>query len=482
MSLVTDSPVSSSGSDDFADFLDDHLDAESDNEDDNGEAKDEFASSSSSSSSSEDEWEDDDQPVSKRTKISEVEIVQNGDAAEGSASHVIVEQKLEASSSASVSKNECTHPGSFGKMCIVCGAQVEVSGVSFANIHKEILIGNAEVARLRDTDTKSVLCRKKLYLVLDLDHTLLNSTLLSHMVPEEGYLNNQIDSVQDCQNGSLFRLSFMHMMTKLRPYVHTFLKEASQMFEMYIYTMGDKAYALEMAKLLDPKNEYFHAKVISRDDGAQRHQKSLDMVLGEESAVLILDDTENVWPSHRDNLILMERYHFFASSCRQFGFGCNSLSQLKSDESEHEGALAAVLNVLRRVHHIFFNELADQTGRRDVRQVLKTVRKDILKGCRIVFSRVFPSQFPAESHHLWKMAEKLGATCATEVDPSVTHVVAMDPGTKKSRWALENDKFLVLPRWIEGANYLWQRLPEENFPVKSNEPPKSEAKVKDPDA
>jgi RNA polymerase II C-terminal domain phosphatase-like 3/4 len=38
------------------------------------------------------------------------------------------------------------------------------------------------------------------------------------------------------------------------------------MFEMYIYTMGDRPYALEMTKLLDPQVEYFDAKVISRDD------------------------------------------------------------------------------------------------------------------------------------------------------------------------------------------------------------------------
>lgn len=93
-------------------------------------------------------------------------------------------------------------------------------------------------------------------------------------------------------------LAFMNMMTKLRPYVHTFLKEASEMFEMYIYTMGDRPYALEMAKLLDPSREYFNARVISRDDGTQRHQKGLDVVLGKESAVLILDETENVSFSH----------------------------------------------------------------------------------------------------------------------------------------------------------------------------------------
>lgn len=84
------------------------------------------------------------------------------------------------------------------------------------------------------------------------------------------------------------------MMTKLRPYVHTFLKEASNLFEMYIYTMGEKTYAQEMAKLLDPNKVYFNSRVISHSDSTQRYQKSLDVVLGQESAVLILDDTEMV--------------------------------------------------------------------------------------------------------------------------------------------------------------------------------------------
>lgn len=98
-------------------------------------------------------------------------------------------------------------------------------------------------------------------------------------------------------------------------------------------------------------------------------------------------------------------------------------------------------------------------------QVLKTVRKEVLKGCKLIFTRVFPAKFNAESHHLWKMAEQLGATCSTRMDPSVTHVVSMDKGTEKSRWAVRENKFLVHPRWIEAANYRWRKEPEENFPV-----------------
>lgn len=84
------------------------------------------------------------------------------------------------------------------------------------------------------------------------------------------------------------------MLTKLRPFVATFLKEASQMFDMYIYTMAERSYALEIAKLLDPEKVYFNSKVISQADCTQRHQKGLDVVLGAENIVVILDDTEFV--------------------------------------------------------------------------------------------------------------------------------------------------------------------------------------------
>lgn len=60
------------------------------------------------------------------------------------------------------------------------------------------------------------------------------------------------------------------------------------------------------------------------------------------------------WPNHKDNLIVIERYHFFASSCRQFDHKYKSLSELKSDESEPDGALATVLKVLKQAHALFF--------------------------------------------------------------------------------------------------------------------------------
>ncbi|KAL9326091.1 hypothetical protein ACSQ67_006736 [Phaseolus vulgaris] len=395
MSVVTDSPVHSSSSDDFAAFLDAEL----------------GASSPYSS------------PVKEAGNQDELESVREPE---------LFAPHLKLSIKVSVKVDVCTHPGSFGSMCIRCGQKLDgESGVTFGYIHKGLRLHDDEISRLRNTDMKSLLCRKKLYFVLDLDHTLLNSTHLSDLSSEESSLLDQTDSLEDVSKGSLFKLDHMHMMTKLRPFVRSFLKEASEMFEMYIYTMGDRPYALEMAKLLDPRGVYFNAKVISRDDGTQKHQKGLDVVLGQESAVLILDDTEH------------------------FGFNCKSLAELRNDEDETDGALAKILKVLRQKHQ---EDLVD----RDVRQVLASVRSEVLGGCVIVFSRIFHGALPS----LRKMAEQMGATCLTEVDLSVTHVVATDAGTEKSRWAVKEHKFLVHPRWIEAANFFWEKQPEENFFIK----------------
>ena len=53
-----------------------------------------------------------------------------------------------------------------------------------------------EISRLRNSDMKNLLRHKKLNLVLDLDHTLLNSTLLVDLSSEEVHLISQTDSLE----------------------------------------------------------------------------------------------------------------------------------------------------------------------------------------------------------------------------------------------------------------------------------------------
>lgn len=60
---------------------------------------------------------------------------------------------------------------------------------------KTMRLDNDEIDRLRDKDLKNLLRQRKLCLVLDLDHTLLNSALISDITEEEGYLNCQTDAL-----------------------------------------------------------------------------------------------------------------------------------------------------------------------------------------------------------------------------------------------------------------------------------------------
>lgn len=326
-----------------------------------------------------------------------------------------------------------------------------------------------EITQIRDHDLNNfVKQQKKLHLVLDLDHTLLHTSQIKDTVTKGRKSSKSSSAEEFSSGGSVFKFNMQSkvtMMTKLRPYVHTFLKEANQMFQLYIYTMGDKFYASKMAEFLDPQNEYFTpSRIFSHNENTQKHEKSLDLIPAHESTILIIDDNDSVWQlKDRESLILMEEYKFFTPGTRQF-----SKEMLKSDESETNGALARVLELLRRVYNMYFIEEEE-----NVRESLRMIRTQVLKGCKIVFSScVFPPRskmLEAEGHHLWKMAEALGATCATEVDLSVTHVILTNmKRTEESRWAVKENKFLVLPGWIEAANFSWKRPPEDKFSITNN--------------
>eukprot|EP00249_Psilotum_nudum_P013762 c24495_g1_i1 orf=821-2596(-) len=397
-------------------------------------------------------------------------------------------------------KGNCPpHPGFMWGVCIRCGvlkppSESGVVGVALRYIHEELELTGTEAERMRYDELKKVLAKKKLYLVLDLDHTMLNSARFIELPPEEeSYListyfanrklRKELGAGSLCAgrgggktgtiNGSLHKLEHLQMWTKLRPFAHKFLEEASKIFEMYVYTMGERVYALAMAQLLDPKGRFFGNRVISQGDSTNRSIKDLDIMLGADSAVVILDDTEGVWPSHKANLVLMERYHFFSSSCKQFGISTGSLAEAGKDESEEDGTLANMLNILQSVHKGFFSEATlgeDQTvdsfHDRDVREVIRSLRSRVLSSCKIIFSRIFPTALPCpEAHPLWQLARDLGAVCTSTLDSSVTHVVALDRGTDKARWAQQHKRYLVHPHWVEAALYTWRRPREADYPV-----------------
>lgn len=318
-------------------------------------------------------------------------------------------------------------------------------------------------------EQKKMFAARKLCLVLDLDHTLLNSAKFVEVDPvHDEMLRKKEQEDREKPQRHLFRFPHMGMWTKLRPGVWNFLEKASKLFEMHLYTMGNKLYATEMAKVLDPKGVLFAGRVISRGDDAETadtKSKDLEGVLGMESSVVIIDDSVRVWPHNKLNLIVVERYTYFPCSRRQFGLPGPSLLEIDHDERPDSGTLASSLGVIERIHQNFF--ASQSLEEVDVRNILASEQRKILDGCRIVFSRMFPvGDANPHLHPLWQTAEQFGASCTNQIDDQVTHVVAHSPGTDKVNWAIANGKFVVHPGWVEASALLYRRANEQDFAIK----------------
>ncbi|KAF2288358.1 hypothetical protein GH714_007033 [Hevea brasiliensis] len=287
----------------------------------------------------------------------------------------------------------------------------------------------------RIEEQKKMFAANKLCLVLDLDHTLLNSAKFVEIDPvHDEILRKKEEQDHEKPQRHLFRFPHMGMWTKLRPGIWNFLEK------------GDDG---------DPF------------DSDERVPKSKDLegVLGMESAVVIIDDSVRVWPHNKLNLIVVERYIYFPCSRRQFGLPGPSLLEIDHDERPEDGTLACSLAVIERIHQNFFTH--PSLDEADVRNILASEQRKILAGCRIVFSRVFPvGEANPHLHPLWQTAEQFGAVCTNQIDEQVTHVVANSLGTDKVNWALSTGRFVVYPGWVEASALLYRRANEQDFAIK----------------
>eukprot|EP00899_Mesostigma_viride_P004152 jgi/Mesvir1/13738/Mv11883-RA.1 len=229
----------------------------------------------------------------------------------------------------------------------------------------QLELSQSEAARVAAEETARVLSARKLRLVLDLDHTLLNS-LAEREVGKKGGVGEKLGEKLEAAMahdvgaglGLLHRVTALATWSKLRPYVREFLAAVSQWYELWVYTMGERAYAEGMARLLDPSGRLFGRRIISQQDSTQRDTKNLDVVMSDPRSVVILDDTPAVWPGHSGNLVVVERYHYFPAP-RMFGHETPSLLERGRDESAEKGVLASLVPILRKVHAAFFDDGAD---------------------------------------------------------------------------------------------------------------------------
>lgn len=152
--------------------------------------------------------------------------------------------------------------------------------------------------------------------MVDLDQTIIHATV----DPTVGEWKDDVfcvnhESVKDVQAFKLDediiggRGTWYYV--KMRPGLKEFLEHISKLYELHIYTMGTRAYAMSVKRIVDPDGTLFGERVLSRDESGSMTQKSLQRLFPVDTKmVVIIDDRGDVW-KWSDNLVKVRPYDFF---------------------------------------------------------------------------------------------------------------------------------------------------------------------------
>ena len=261
---------------------------------------------------------------------------------------------------------------------------------------------------------------------------------------------------------------------------------------------------LEQAELMeqeamDYRQRLFGGRVISRTDTTDLgiNVKSLKRVFpcGGSMAVVV-DDNENVWanaPDNEtpgeppDNMLLVRPYHWqpfagFADVNNASGddFGADEMEgRMEKDDDQQ---LLWTADVLRRIHEAYYEVLEDdpKPGRRTVPEIVRDMRKQVLKDTRIVLSSLVPLHRQQASHlprpPYVRHAENLGSALMSTVTPETTHVVAAKDGTDKILAARRVPGcYIVKPLWLMDCVWTFTRRDVRPYlwPAGVKAPPRS---------
>ncbi|RAL60670.1 hypothetical protein DID88_009988 [Monilinia fructigena] len=197
-------------------------------------------------------------------------------------------------------EESCSHAIQFAGLCGMCGK--DMTEVSWAS--------NA-----LDTD------RARINMIHDQTH--LTTIIHACIEPTVGEWQRDVNSpnyeaVKDVRSfqlnddGPRGLASGCWYYIKMRPGLAEFLSKISEMYELHVYTMGTRAYALNIAKIVDPGKKLFGDRIISRDEnGNVTAKESVEVVSSKHNMVAIIDDRADVWPMNRPNLIKVVPYDFF---------------------------------------------------------------------------------------------------------------------------------------------------------------------------
>lgn len=228
-------------------------------------------------------------------------------------------------------EEECSHGIQVHGLCAMCGKDMtevnwaseqrdtERAPINMTHDQTSLLVSATHAQQAERQLQKRLLEQRKLSLVVDLDQTIIHACIEPTIGDWQRDPSNpnyealkDVKSFQLSDDGPQGLASGCWYYIKLRPGLAEFLQKIAKLYELHVYTMGTRTYALNIAKLVDPNQKLFGNRVISRDENGSMTAKSLQRLFPfNHNMVVIIDDRSDVWPRNRPNLIKVTPYDFF---------------------------------------------------------------------------------------------------------------------------------------------------------------------------
>lgn len=225
----------------------------------------------------------------------------------------------------------CSHSVQYAGLCALCGKDmnqtswatdtVDSERAKINMIHDQTLlaVSQDEASRAEEQLQRRLLKNRKLSLVVDLDQTIIHACIeptIGEWQQDPNSPNYEavkdVKSFQLQDDGPRGLASGCWYYIKMRPGLHEFLSHVAEKYELHVYTMGTRAYAQQIANIVDPERKLFGDRIISRDENGSLTAKTLSRLFPVDTKmVVIIDDRADVWPRNRSNLIKVVPYDFF---------------------------------------------------------------------------------------------------------------------------------------------------------------------------
>ncbi|XXH01040.1 condensin complex non-SMC subunit Cnd1 [Hypoxylon texense] len=242
-------------------------------------------------------------------------------------------QTLERDQDLVVIEETCSHEIQYAGLCAICGKDMkevnyvtdsldtERATVAMVHDNLALTVSTTQAARAEMQLQRRLLKDRKLSLVVDLDQTIIHACIDPTVGEwQRDPSNPNYDAVKDVRSFQLDDgprdgprgTSGCWYYIKMRPGLAEFLERIHKMFELHVYTMGTRAYAVNIAKIVDPTQKLFGNRIISRDENESITAKSLQRLFpASTNMAVVIDDRADVWPKDGSNLIKVTPYDFF---------------------------------------------------------------------------------------------------------------------------------------------------------------------------